>query len=515
VSDRQEPVVLVILDGWGLGSPGAANAIANASTPRICALTEEYPVTALACSGEAVGLPAGQMGNSEVGHLNIGAGRVVYQELTRISKAVRTGEFFRNGAFTALLENIRRGEHALHLMGLVSDGGVHSHIEHLYALLQLAKQAGVTRVYVHAFLDGRDVPPASAGAYLAALEDKMAALGAGVIATVSGRYYAMDRDKRWERTEKAYAALVYGAGERASSAAEAVAKSYARQETDEFVRPTVINEGAPVQDGDGIIFFNFRPDRARQITRAFVDEDFSGFSRRGGRLNTGFVCLTQYDETIAAPVAFKPSYLTNTLGEVISRRGMKQLRIAETEKYAHVTFFFNGGAEQPFPREERLLIPSPKVATYDLQPEMSALAVTEAVLERIRAQEFAFIVLNYANGDMVGHTGVYDAAVKAVETVDRCVGQVVDAVRSAGGVVCITADHGNAEQMVDPETGAPYTAHTTNKVPFILVSPKHKGSSLRAGGALADIAPTILELFAMEKPAEMTGQSLLSTGKGE
>lgn len=509
MTNRRKPVALVILDGWGLGPAGPANAIGNARTPNMCGLTAEYPVTTLACSGEDVGLPRGQMGNSEVGHLNIGAGRIVYQELTRISREIHKGTFFANDALTTLLAGLRQEQGALHLMGLLSDGGVHSHIEHLYALLKMAKQAGITRIYMHAFLDGRDVPPSSAHVYIEALERKMAEISVGQIVTISGRYYAMDRDKRWERTEKAYAAMVYGEGESAASASDALAQSYARNATDEFVLPTIVKQGATIKKGDGVVFFNFRPDRARQITRAFVDEDFSGFVRKSGRPDIGYVCMTQYDETIAAPVAFKPSYLTNTLGEIISSQGLKQLRIAETEKYAHVTFFFNGGAEKPFPHEERCLIPSPKVATYDLLPAMSALAVTDVVVERIRSQEFAFLVLNYANGDMVGHTGVYAAALKAVETVDQCVGRVVEAMRDAGGMVCITADHGNAEQMLDPVTGEPYTAHTTNKVPFILVSNDHKGMLLRHTGVLADIAPTILELLHIDKPAEMTGKSLI------
>lgn len=507
--NRRQPVALLILDGWGLGQASSTNAISNANTPNIRKLAKEYPVTALECSGEAVGLPEGQMGNSEVGHLNIGAGRVVYQELTRISREIRRGNFFANDEFTALLNSLHRNKGVLHLMGLLSDGGVHSHIEHLYALLHMAKQAGLSRVYIHAFLDGRDVPPASAGVYIKDLEQKIVEIGIGDIATISGRYYAMDRDKRWERTEKAYAALVYGEGETSSSAAAALAASYTRNNTDEFVLPTVVKKGAMVQEGDGIIFFNFRPDRARQITRAFVDEDFTGFTRRDGRLDIGFVCMTQYDETIAAPVAFKPSYLTNTLGEVVSKQGLKQLRIAETEKYAHVTFFFNGGKEKAFPAEERCLIPSQKVATYDLRPEMSAFEVTDAVVERIRAQEFALIVLNYANGDMVGHTGIYEAAIKAVEVVDQCIGRVVETMQAVGGIVCITADHGNAEQMLDPATSEPYTAHTTNKVPFILVSEAHKGKELKNTGVLADIAPTILEFLHIDKPAEMTGQSLI------
>jgi 2,3-bisphosphoglycerate-independent phosphoglycerate mutase len=448
------------------------------------------------------------MGNSEVGHLNIGAGRVVYQELTRISKAIRTKEFFANDEFGTLLNCIRTQNGALHLMGLLSDGGVHSHIEHLYALVRLAKETGISRVFVHAFLDGRDVPPSSAGTYIEALEQKMAEIGAGNIATIAGRYYAMDRDKRWERTEKAYTAMVYGEGEKAATAAQALADAYDRGETDEFVLPTIVQGGAAIQNGDGIIFFNFRPDRARQITRAFVDQDFDGFARKDGQLDIRFVCMTQYDETIAVPVAFKPTYLNQTLGEVISAHGLKQLRIAETEKYAHVTFFFNGGEEKPSPGEDRCLIPSPKVATYDLQPEMSAVEVTDAVVERIKSQEYDLIVLNYANGDMVGHTGIYEAAVKAVTTVDRCLGRVVEAMLGVGGMICITSDHGNAEQMLDPVTGEPFTAHTTNPVPFILVSEKHKQVELRSG-VLADIAPTILELLNIPQPAEMTGETLI------
>lgn len=508
MSQRPQPVALVILDGWGLGDTCQWNAICNAKTPNMHRIMEEYPATNLECSGEAVGLPEGQMGNSEVGHLNMGAGRVVYQELTRISKAIRTKEFFANDEFGTLLNRIRTQNGALHLMGLLSDGGVHSHIEHLYALVRLAKEEGISRVFVHAFLDGRDVPPSSAGIYIEALEQNMAELGTGSIATIMGRYYAMDRDKRWERIEKAYAAMAYGEGEASATAAQALADAYDRGETDEFVLPTIIQGGAAVQNGDGIIFFNFRPDRAREITRAFVDEDFTGFTRRDGKLDIDFVCMTQYDETIAVPVAFKPTYLNQTLGEVISAHGLKQLRIAETEKYAHVTFFFNGGEEKPSPGEDRCLIPSPKVATYDLQPEMSAVEVTDAVIERIKSQAYDLIILNYANGDMVGHTGSYEAAVKAVTTVDSCVGRVVEAMLGVGGIVCITSDHGNAEQMVDPVTGELFTAHTTNPVPFILVSEKHKHAELRSG-ALADIAPTILELLNIAQPAEMTGETLI------
>jgi 2,3-bisphosphoglycerate-independent phosphoglycerate mutase len=508
MSKRAQPVALVILDGWGLGNTCQWNAICNAKTPHMSALVQQYPSTVLDCSGEAVGLPEGQMGNSEVGHLNIGAGRVVYQELTRISRAIRTGEFFTNDVFTTLLNKVRQNGGALHVMGLLSDGGVHSHIEHLYALLKLAKQVGISRVYVHAFLDGRDVPPSSAGTYIEALEQKMAEIGVGTIATIAGRYYAMDRDNRWERVEKAYAAMVYGEGEQAVSARAALDASYARHETDEFVLPTVIQQGAAVHNDDGLIFFNFRPDRAREISRAFIDTDFKGFARRNGALAVNFACMTQYDETMSVPVAYKPSYLTKTLGEVISAQELKQLRIAETEKYAHVTFFFNGGAEKPFPGEERCLVPSPKVATYDQMPQMSAYEVTDAVVERIQSRTFDLIVLNYANGDMVGHTGVLDAAIKAIGTVDECVGRVVSAMQAVGGIVCISADHGNAEQMLDPVSGEPYTAHTTNKVPFILVSQDHKGTILREG-VLADIAPTILELMNIVKPVEMTGQSLI------
>ena len=512
MTNRPIPVALVILDGWGLGKICSSNAICNAKTPNMQKLTETYPTTSLECSGEAVGLPEGQMGNSEVGHLNMGAGRVVYQELTRISRAIKTGDFFKNEVFSALLNRLRSNNGALHLMGLLSDGGVHSHLEHLFGLLQLAKQAGISRIYVHAFLDGRDVPPSSAEVYIRALEQKMAELGVGSIATICGRYYAMDRDKRWERVEKAYAAMVYGEGEQALSAGEALVQAYQRKETDEFVLPTVLRQDAMIQNGDGVIFYNFRPDRARQITRSLVDHDFDVFVRRGGQIDIDFVCMTQYDETISAPVAFKPSYLTNTLGEVISQHKLNQLRIAETEKYAHVTFFFNGGEEKPFPGEDRCLIPSPKVATYDHLPQMSAYEVTEAVVNHINTRMYDLIVLNYANGDMVGHTGLFDATVAAVGVVDCCVGQVVEAMLQIGGIVCITADHGNAEQMQDPGNGDLYTAHTTNKVPFILVSPALKEVKLREG-ALADIAPTVLELLGIAKPAEMTGTSLIESGK--
>ena len=510
----QAPIALIILDGFGLGNPAAPdNAITRAATPHLTLLQEMYPSTRLTCAGEAVGLPPGQMGNSEVGHLNLGAGRVVYQDLTRISKAVAEGDFFENPVLTAVMDQVRQHGASLHLMGLLSDGGVHSHQEHLYALLALAKACGITQVYVHAFLDGRDTPPGRAPAYLAACETKMRELGVGEIATVGGRYWAMDRDKRWERTEKAYAALVYRQGRQAPSASAACRQAEEHGETDEFVQPTII--GAPddtrraLKEGDGVIFFNFRPDRARQLTWALVERDFSAFPRRHGFFPLHFVCFTQYDETIDVPVAFPAAHVRNTLGEVFSRRGLRQLRIAETETYAHVTFFFSGGAEKPFPGEDRILVPSPKVATYDRQPAMSAPDVTARLLQEIKRDEYDLVVLNYANGDMVGHTGVFDATVQAVQTLDECVAPVVAAWRQHGGIALITADHGNAEQMRDPATGGPFTAHTANDVPFILVSEQHRGRPLRTG-SLADVAPTILALAQIDKPAEMTGGSLLA-----
>lgn len=507
----QTPIALLILDGWGVGSTeDSSNAIANSDTPHMTLLSELYPATTLACSGEAVGLPDGQMGNSEVGHLNIGAGRVVYQELTRITKAIRTGEFFDNPVLRGVMEQAKAGRGALHLMGLLSDGGVHSHIEHLYALLEMAKRQGIPQVYVHCFLDGRDVPPSSGAEYVKALESKMAELGIGRIASITGRYYAMDRDKRWERVEKAYDALVQRQGQHAPTAQDAIELAYAQGQTDEFVIPTLVDNcgDGSIQAGDGVIYFNFRPDRARQLTRVFVDPDFNGFTRRQGFLPLHVATMTQYDETLDVPVAYTPQYLKNTLGEVFSQQKLAQLRIAETEKYAHVTFFFNGGEEKPFDGEERILIPSPKVATYDLKPEMSALEVTDKVVAEIKTGKYDLIILNYANGDMVGHTGKLPAAVQAVAVVDSCLGRVVNAIRDRGGITCITADHGNAECMTDPVTGEPFTAHTTNRVPFILVSEKHKGAALRAG-SLADISPTILDLAGIKIPPEMTGKSLL------
>lgn len=514
VADRK-PLMLIILDGWGISQEKEGNAEAQAKTPYYDTLLDTYPHTRLGASGEDVGLPEGQMGNSEVGHLNIGAGRIVYQEFTRISKAIREGDFFRNETLLEALDAVREKETALHLIGLLSDGGVHSHITHLYALLEMARQRGLKRVYVHAVLDGRDVPPANAREYIDALEGKLGELGIGAIATVMGRYYAMDRDKRWERVEKAYNAIVFGEGLQATLASGAVARSYEAGETDEFVKPTVIIKEnaepvATVKDGDAVIFYDFRPDRAREITRAFVDEDFSGFSRREGFPKVHYVCMTQYDKTINAPVAFKPQVLRNTLGEYLGRQGVRQLRIAETEKYAHVTFFFNGGIEPPNPGEERILIPSPKVATYDLKPEMSAVEVTEAVLNEIKDDKFDVIIMNFANPDMVGHTGIMEAAVKAVETIDSCLARIVETVKNKNGIVLVTSDHGNVEQMTDPATAQPHTAHTTNPVPFIYVDNQGKNAQLRSG-RLEDIAPTMLKLLGIDIPAEMTGKPLMST----
>ncbi|MDI3482070.1 MAG: 2,3-bisphosphoglycerate-independent phosphoglycerate mutase [Tepidanaerobacteraceae bacterium] len=512
----KKPLMLMILDGWGINENAEGNAILKAKTPNYDKLMRHYPNTTLQASGLSVGLPEGQMGNSEVGHLNLGAGRVVYQEFTRISEDIRTGGFFKNPVLLKAMDNASKNGTSLHLMGLLSDGGVHSHIDHLLALLKMAKQQGLTRVYVHAFLDGRDVPPANAEIYIKRLEKEIDELGIGEIATIAGRYYAMDRDKRWDRTEKAYNAIVLGEGIKAKDALTALENSYSRQETDEFVVPTVItdkegNPKATVKEKDSVIFFNFRPDRARQLTHAFCNEDFEGFKRKSGFLKVYYVCMTQYDVKLKnAQVAYKPQSLEKIFAEVISKKGLKQLRIAETEKYAHVTFFFNGGVEKSHPGEDRILIPSPKVATYDLKPEMSAYEVTDKVIEKIGEELYDVIILNYANSDMVGHTGIFEAAVKAVEAVDECIGKVVEAIRAKGGTVIITADHGNAEQMVDYDTGEPHTAHTSNPVPFILVSDRpyrlHPGK-------LADVAPTMLELLGIEKPEEMTGESLIDSEK--
>ncbi len=510
---RPKPVVLTIVDGWGLGRYREGNAIALAETPNIDSYQARFPCTQLRACGEAVGLPEGQMGNSEVGHLNIGAGKVVYQEFTRINLAVKDGSFFENPVLIDTIQKVKENNSSLHLMGLVSDGGVHSHIEHLYALLELAKTHDVKKVYIHSILDGRDVPPANAKKYIIDLENKARSIGVGEIATISGRYYAMDRDQRWERVEKAYRAFVYGKGEEAASSLHAIEKAYDRVETDEFVLPTVIlnYDGEPrglIKEGDGLIFFNFRPDRARHITRAFVDKNFKFFDRGPKPPQVHFVCFTLYDVTIDAPAAFPPDNINITLGETISREGLKQLRIAETEKYAHVTFFFNGGIEESFPGEDRYLIPSPKVATYNLKPEMSAYEVTEKVIEKIREDVYDLIILNYANPDMVGHTGFLEAAINSIKVIDECVGKVVEEVLTKEGVLILTSDHGNAEQMLDKETGQPHTAHTSNNVPFYLISKNNK-AKLREGGTLADIAPTILEVINIKKPQEMTGDSLI------
>lgn len=508
----KQPLALIILDGWGLRSEKRGNAVAQANTPTLAHLLLEYPHTSLAASGEVVGLPHGQMGNSEVGHLNIGAGRIVYQELTRISRAIRDKSFFANPVLKGAMAKARTADGALHLMGLLSDGGVHSHIEHLYALLELAKTEGLKNVFIHCFLDGRDVPPSNALEYIVPLEQKCRSLGIGQIATVMGRYYAMDRDRRWERVEKAYKAMVYSDGQKVGQAEDAVKQAYERGETDEFVQPTVVTgadgSAAAVRDGDTIIFFNFRPDRAREITRSLVDEDFDGFDRGAQRPHVQFVCMTQYDKTIPAPVAFAPQSFTNTLGEVLAQNQLTQLRIAETEKYAHVTFFFNGGVETPNPGEERILIPSPKVATYDLKPEMSAPEVADKLVTQLAEDKFDVIICNFANPDMVGHTGNMEAAVAAMEAVDKCLSEVVPELLKRGGTAIITADHGNAEYMKD-DGGNPVTAHTTDPVPFILVGEKFKQAKLHEG-TLADIAPTMLQILGLTQPAEMTGKSLLA-----
>ena len=495
----KKPLCLMILDGYGIAPPRENNAIFRAVTPNMDKYLENYPNTKISASGMDVGLPDGQMGNSEVGHTNIGAGRIVYQELTRITKSITDGDFFENPVLVSAMENCVKNGTKLHLSGLLSDGGVHSHNTHLYALLEMAKRIGVSDVFVHCLLDGRDVAPNSGKGFVEELQNKMTEIGIGKIATVMGRYYAMDRDQRWDRVSLAYNAIALGKGEENSDAAEAVANSYENEIYDEFVVPTVITKNATVDDGDSFIFFNFRPDRAREITRCFVDSELDSFDReKFSRIN--YVCMTQYD----VEIAFKPEKLTNTLGEILSNNGISQLRIAETEKYAHVTFFFNGGEEKVYDREDRALIPSPKVATYDLKPEMSAYEVTEEALKRIDSDLYDVIILNFANCDMVGHTGFMDAAVKAVETVDICAGKIVDKITSLGGTVIITADHGNADCMVD-EDGGPFTAHTTNKVPVVVIG---KDVKLHEG-VLADIAPTVLELLGIEKPSEMTGKTLI------
>lgn len=504
----KKPLLLCILDGFGwVPNETYGNAIVSAKKPNIDRLFAKYPYTTIGASGMDVGLPDGQMGNSEVGHTNIGAGRIVYQELTRITKAIADGDFFENEALAGAVNSAKQNGKALHLIGLLSDGGVHSHNEHLYGLLEMAKRCGLKDVYIHAIMDGRDVPPDSGLGFVKQLEAKCAELGVGKIATVTGRYYAMDRDNRWDRVEKAYAAMVYGEGNQGTPV-EVMEKSYADGVTDEFVIPSVTCDGGRVSEGDSVVFFNFRPDRAREITRAFVDDAFDGFTRRNGRFALHYVCFTQYDVTMPnVEVAFHPQSLNNVMGAYLAQNGKTQLRIAETEKYAHVTFFFNGGVEAPFEGEDRALINSPKVATYDLQPEMSAYLVADECVKRIESGKYDVIILNFANCDMVGHTGVFDAAVKAVEAVDACAGKVIDAVLAKGGAVLLTADHGNADKMYDPDPEHPFTAHTTNPVPFLVAGAGDV--KLRDGGVLADIAPTMLSLLDLPQPAEMTGTSII------
>ena len=509
----KKPVMLMILDGFGIAPKSEGNAVALANKPNYDRLFNKYPHTELQASGLEVGLPEGQMGNSEVGHLNIGAGRIIYQELTRITKAIQDGDFFENEALLKAMKNAKENNAALHLMGLLSDGGVHSHIEHLRGLLEFAKKEGLQKVYVHAFMDGRDVPPSSGKDFIIKTEEMMKEVGVGQIATVSGRYYAMDRDNRWERVELAYNALVLGKGETATSAVEAIEKSYHDNKTDEFVLPCVVLEDghptATIKNGDSVVFFNFRPDRAREITRAINDREFTGFERE--TLDLTFVTMTQYDKTLdGVEVAYRPEAITNTLGEYVASKGLNQLRIAETEKYAHVTFFFNGGVEKENEGEDRALIASPKVATYDLKPEMSAPELTDELINRLDSGKYDMVILNYANPDMVGHTGVQEAAVKAIEAVDECLGKVADKVLEKEGTLFITADHGNAEVMIDYSTGKPMTAHTSDPVPFLWVSKDAEGKSLKDGGKLADIAPTMLTVMGLEVPSEMTGTCLLN-----
>jgi 2,3-bisphosphoglycerate-independent phosphoglycerate mutase len=509
----KKPLVLMILDGWGINPCPDNNAVAMAKAPNLAGYLQNFPHVQIKTSGMAVGLPEGQMGNSEVGHLNLGAGRIVYQDFTRITKSIADGDFYTNPALLDCIARVKASGGRLHLAGLLSDGGVHSHNTHLYALVKLAHQQGLKDLFIHCLLDGRDTPPQSGAGYLAELETELGKIGCGKVATVTGRFYAMDRDNRWERVEKAYNALVLGQGELRGSSAEVIQTSYTAGVHDEFVLPSVIcADGQPVgtmNDGDGMIFFNFRSDRAREITRALTFEQFDGFKRQRVPKLASYVCMTEYDVTFGLPIAYAQQQLTNLLGGVLAGAGLKQLRIAETEKYAHVTFFFNGGVEAPFENEDRALIPSPKeVATYDQKPEMSALAVADELIKRLEQDRYDVVILNFANCDMVGHTGMLPAAIKAVETVDACAARVVEKVRQMGGTVLITADHGNAEQMVD-ENGEPHTAHTCNPVWLILVDDKCKGVTLREGGKLADIAPTMLTLLKIQQPAEMTGESLL------
>jgi len=515
MSAKVTPVLLMILDGWGYGPPGPGNAISVANTPNMDRLMAEYPFTTLAAHNGAVGLPEGQMGNSEVGHLNIGAGRVVYQDLTRINLAIQSGTFFTNEVLTATMRQVKENQGALHLMGLVSDGGVHSHIDHLVALVRMAAAQGLSRVFVHAFMDGRDTPPTSGASYIALLQEQLGSIGIGRIASICGRYYAMDRDNRWERVALAWQALVDGqADQRATDPVTAVQEAYRRGETDEFITPVLIigpaGEVATIAAQDTVLFFNFRADRTRQLVRTLIDPAFDGFPvGRRPRL-ARCVTFTEYDKQFDLPVVFPPVPLTHILGEEVSLHHLRQLRIAETEKYAHVTYFFNGGREEPMPGEERVLIPSPKeVPTYDFKPEMSAVLVTDELLRRLNAERYDLVVLNFANGDMVGHTGVMAAAVRACEVVDTCVGRLVARFTRDNGIVLITADHGNAEIMVDPQDGGPFTAHSRNPVPFMLVSDRHRGRALMSGGALKDIAPTVLALLGLPQPVEMEGTNLI------
>ena len=506
----KKPVLLCIMDGFGwVPNETYGNAVVAAKTPHLDALMAKYPMTTIDASGMAVGLPDGQMGNSEVGHTNMGAGRIVYQQLTLITKSIKDGEMFKNPVLVKNMKAAIDAGKAIHLMGLVGTGGVHSHADHWFGVLEMAKHMGAKDVYLHCIMDGRDTDPHSGKGFLADLQAKLDELGLGKIASVSGRYYAMDRDNNWDREEKAYAAFVYGEGNHAANAAEAIEASYAADVTDEFVIPVVTCEGGRVQDGDTVIFMNFRPDRARQMTRIFCDDNFTGFERRGGRKQVHYVCMAEYDATMPnCEVAYPPVELKNTLGEYLAAHGKTQLRIAETEKYAHVTFFFNGGVEEPNKGEDRILVKSPKVATYDLQPEMSAPEVCDKLCAAIRSEKYDVIIINFANPDMVGHTGVESAAIQAVEAVDECVGKAVEALKEVDGQMFICADHGNAEQLVDYETGEPYTAHTTNPVPFILVN-YDPAYTLKEGGCLADIVPTLINVMGMEQPAEMTGKSLL------
>ncbi len=508
-SASRRPLALIILDGWGINDNCDNNAVCMAKKPRLDALFRDYPSTRIGASGMDVGLPPGQMGNSEVGHLNLGAGRIIYQDLTKITKSIEDGDFFTNPVLTSAIAKVQASGGKLHLMGLLSDGGVHSHNTHLYALLELARRQGLNNVCVHALLDGRDTPPQSGSSYLAELENKIQEIGVGRVATICGRFYAMDRDNRWDRVERAYLAMTEGTGITAQNSASAIEEAYQSGQTDEFVEPRVIGTQSTIDNGDAVIFFNFRADRAREITRALTDPKFAGFKRSKIAQLADYVCLSEYDATFDLPIAFPSTTEANLLGEVVSNAGLRQLRIAETEKYAHVTFFFNGGNEEPFTGEDRALIPSPQdVSTYDQKPAMSAQAVADEAVARIESNLYDLIILNFANPDMVGHTGILSAAIEAMETVDTCLGQVVDAVLAAGGSLLITADHGNCEQMVDSE-GQPFTAHTTNPVPLIMVDPDHRQIPLRQG-ILADIAPTLLNLMGLEIPVEMTGKTLLA-----